>query len=63
MIKLSQPKAYGEIKPLCVSTGHPIRCTPSRIVIPEIEDRPNYADCQTRNRRTEQCDPKEVPQP
>ena len=41
MIKLSRPKAYGEIKPLHGSTGQPIRCTPPRIVVPEIEDRPN----------------------
>ena len=44
MIKLSQPKPYGEIKPLCGSTGQPIRCTPPRIVVPEIEDRPNCTD-------------------
>jgi hypothetical protein len=29
VIKLSRPKAYGEVKPLCSSTGWPIRCSPN----------------------------------
>jgi hypothetical protein len=44
MIKLSQPKAYGEIKPLHGSTGQPIRCTPPCIVVPDIEDWPDCTD-------------------
>ncbi len=63
MIKLSRPKAYGEIKPLHGSTGRPIRCTPARIVVPEIEDRPDCAACQTRSCRTGRCDWPEVSRP
>jgi hypothetical protein len=56
MITLSPPKAYEQIKPLCGSTGHPIRCTPSDIVVPEIENRPNCTDCPTRRCRSSTCD-------
>ena len=45
MIKLSQPKAYGEIKPLHGSTGRPIRCTPTQTIIPKTEELP---DCTNR---------------
>ena len=56
MITLSLPKAYGQIKPLYGSTGHPIRCTPSDIVVAEIENRPNCTDCRDRRCLTGQCD-------
>jgi hypothetical protein len=47
MIKLSQPKAYGAIKPLHDSTGRPIRCTSEDAVEPSVqgEDAPECADC------------------
>jgi hypothetical protein len=63
MIKLSRPKAYGEIKPLCDSTGQPIRCAPSHVVIPEIGDRPDCAMCLTRACQTGGCDWPEESQP
>ena len=55
-MKLSKPRAYEEIKPLHGSDRQPIRCTPSRIVIPEIEDRVNCAACPTKACRTAKCD-------
>ncbi len=63
MIKLSQPKAYGEIKPLHGSTGRPIRCASSHIVIPKAEDHPNCADCQARSCQVGACDWVEESQP
>jgi hypothetical protein len=56
VITLSQPKAYGQIKPLYGSTGEPIRCTPSDVVVAEIENRPNCTDCLTRRYRSSTCD-------
>jgi len=63
VITLSQPKAYGEIKPLHDSTGRPVRCTPSQIVVPKVEDRPNCADFQARSCRIGACDWAEESQP
>jgi hypothetical protein len=47
MIKLSQPKAYGAIKPLHDSTGRPIRCAPADVAEPSVEDEsvPECAGC------------------
>jgi len=47
MIKLSQPKAYGAIKPLHDSTGRPVRCTPTAVVEPSVQDEdvPDCAEC------------------
>ena len=56
MIKLSRPKAYGEIKPLCGKTAQPIRCMASHIVVPEIEDRPDCIMYLTKAGRTDRCD-------
>jgi len=58
-IKLCQPQAYGEILPLADSQGNPIRPRPawlSTIVVPEIPNRPNCNECQTRACRTGKCD-------
>ena len=62
-MKLSQPQAYDEIKPLHGSTGRPIRCTPSHVVIPEIEDRPDCAGCLTKACWIGRCDWPEESQP
>lgn len=50
MIKLSQPKAYGAIKPLHDSTGRPIRCTSTDAAEPIEEDEsvPECAGCPCR---------------
>ena len=47
MIKLSQPKAYGAIKPLHDSTGRPVHCTPVDVAEPSVEDEsvPECDDC------------------
>jgi hypothetical protein len=57
-MKLSQPQAYGEIKPLHGSTGRPIRCAASNVDTrsAEIEHRLDCANCQAKRCRIGACE-------
>jgi hypothetical protein len=64
-MKLSQPQAYEEIKPLYGSTDRPIRCTDSHVVTQStgIEDRLDCGKCPARRCPFGACDRAKESQP